>query len=170
MSEKEYLIFVNAIKNKIFRFSKRILVSTAEAEDATQDVLIKLWKLRKRLDDLNSPEAFAMTLTKNHCLDRLKSSQAQNLRITHNNFQDRRAGSLQRQIEINDTVKQLDKLIQQLPKKQGLIIQLRDIECYEFAEISKILDMKETAIRVALSRARKTLRDQIIRLHRHGIK
>ena len=46
MSEKEYLIFVNAIKNKIFRFSKRILVSTAEAEDATQDVLIKLWKLR----------------------------------------------------------------------------------------------------------------------------
>ena len=43
MSEKEYLIFVNAIKNKIFRFSKRILVSIAEAEDATQDVLIKLW-------------------------------------------------------------------------------------------------------------------------------
>ena len=170
MNEKEYLTFVNAIKNKIFRFSKRILVSTTEAEDATQDVLIKLWKLRERLDDLNSPEAFAMTLTKNHCLDRLKSSQAQNLRIIHNNLQDRRAGSLQHQIEINDTVKQLDKLIQQLPKKQGLIIQLRDIECYEFAEISIILDMKETAIRVALSRARKTLRDQIIQLHRHGIK
>jgi len=57
-----------------------------------------------------------------------------------------------------------------LPKKQGLIIQLRDIESYEFTEISIILDMKETAIRVALSRARKTLRDQIIQLHRHGIK
>ena len=117
MNEKEYLTFVNAIKNKIFRFSKRILVSTAEAEDVTQDVLIKLWKLLKQLDDLNSPETFAMILTKNHCLDHLKLSQAQNLRITHNNFQDRRAGSLQRQIEINDTVKQLDKLIQQLPKK-----------------------------------------------------
>ena len=55
MSEKEYLISVNVIKNKIFRFSKRILVSTSEAEDATQDLLIKLWKLRKRLDDLNRP-------------------------------------------------------------------------------------------------------------------
>ena len=43
--------------------------------------------------------------TKNHYLDRLKSSEAQNLRITHNNFKERRAGSLQRQIEINDTVK-----------------------------------------------------------------
>ncbi len=88
MSEKEYLIFVNAIKYKIFRFSKLILVSIAEDEDASQDVLIKLWKLRKRLDDLNSPEAFAMTLTKNHCLDRLKSSQAQNLRITRDSFHD----------------------------------------------------------------------------------
>ena len=102
---KKYLIFVNAIKNKIFRFSKRILVSTTEAEHATRDVLIKLLKLRKRLGDLNSLEAFAMALTKNHCLDRLKSSKAQNLRITHNNFKERRAGSLQRQIEINDTVK-----------------------------------------------------------------
>ena len=42
MSEIEYLIFVNEIKNKILRFSNRILGSTAEAEDTTQDVLINL--------------------------------------------------------------------------------------------------------------------------------
>ena len=44
MNESEYLAFVTPITNKIFRFSKRILVSREEAEDATQDVLIKLWK------------------------------------------------------------------------------------------------------------------------------
>ena len=49
MKEREYLAFVTPITNKIFRFSKRILVSREEAEDATQDVLIKLWEKRQRL-------------------------------------------------------------------------------------------------------------------------
>ena len=49
-------------------------------------------------------------------------------------------------------------------------MQLRDVECYDFKEISKILDMNETAIRVALSRARKTLKTQLTQLQNHGIK
>lgn len=69
MNESEYLAFVTPITNKIFRFSKRILVSREEAEDATQDILIKLWEKRQRLADYNNPEAYAMTITKNHCLD-----------------------------------------------------------------------------------------------------
>jgi RNA polymerase sigma-70 factor (ECF subfamily) len=47
---------------------------------------------------------------------------------------------------------------------------MRDIEQYEFEEISKILDMKESAIRVALSRARKTVRDYITKTHNYGIR
>ena len=170
MSESEYLAFVTPITNKIFRFSKRILVSREEAEDATQDVLIKLWKKRQRLGDYNNPEAYAMTITKNHCLDRLKSRQAQNLRIAHENFHNDQVTSLQSKIETSDSISLLENLIKILPEKQQLIVQLRDVECYDFKEISKILDMRETAIRVALSRARKTLKTRLIQLHNHGIK
>ena len=170
MNESEYLAFVTPITNKIFRFSKRILVSREEAEDATQDVLIKLWKKRQRLGDYNNPEAYAMTITKNHCLDRLKSRQAQNLRIAHENFHNDQVTSLQSKIETSDSISLLENLIKILPEKQQLIAQLRDVECYDFKEISKILDMRETAIRVALSRARKTLKTRLIQLHNHGIK
>jgi RNA polymerase sigma-70 factor (ECF subfamily) len=48
--------------------------------------------------------------------------------------------------------------MEQLPVQQRLIIQMRDIEQYEFEEIAKILEMNESAIQVALSRARKTIR------------
>jgi len=47
---------------------------------------------------------------------------------------------------------------------------LRDIEEYEFDEIAKVLDMNETAIRVSLSRARKTIREKLTNTHRYGIK
>ena len=57
-----------------------------------------------------------------------------------------------------------------LPEQQKMIVQLRDIEQYDFDEIAKKLDMKETAIRVALSRARKTIREKLTNTHRYGIK
>ena len=47
---------------------------------------------------------------------------------------------------------------------------MRDIEQYEFEEIAKILEMNETAIRVALSRARKTIREYMTNTHNYGIK
>ena len=170
MNESEYLAFVTSITNKIFRFSKRILVSREEAEDATQDVLIKLWEKGQRLADYNNLQAYAMTITKKHCLDRLKSKQAQNLIITHENIHNDQVNSLQSKIETSDSISLLDNLIKIFPEKQQLIVQLRDIECYDFKEISKILDMNETVIRVALSRARKTLKTQLTQLHNHGIK
>lgn len=166
MSETEYLAFIDPIKHKIFRLSKRFLVSVDEAEDATQDVLLKLWKNRKRLSTISNPEAFAMTMTKNHCFDRLKSRQASNLKIIHSNFTGYE--SLEMRIENNDSINLINKLINLLPEKQRLVIQLRDIECYEFKEISEIIGMNETAIRVTLSRARKKLRNELIKLHNYG--
>ena len=59
--------------------------------------------------------------------------------------------------------------MEQLPIQQRLIIQMLDIEQYEFEEIAKILEMNESAIRVALSRARKAIRDYMIKTHNYGI-
>jgi RNA polymerase sigma-70 factor (ECF subfamily) len=56
-----------------------------------------------------------------------------------------------------------------LPEKQKMIMQLRDIEQFEFAEISQMLEINETAIRVALSRARKVVREQLIKQYNYGI-
>jgi RNA polymerase sigma-70 factor (ECF subfamily) len=60
------------------------------------------------------------------------------------------------------------KIIDQLPEQQRMIIQLREVEQYEFEEIAKLLEMNETAIRVALSRARKTIREHMLKTHRYG--
>ena len=57
-----------------------------------------------------------------------------------------------------------------MPEQQRLIIQMRDIEQYEFEEIAKILEMSEATIRVALSRARKTIREYLTKTHNYGIR
>ena len=168
MNQIEFLQVIAPFKDKVFRLAKRLLVSTEEAEDATQEVFVKLWNKNEHLATYSSVEAFAMTITKNYCLDQLKSKRAGNLQIDHLNYTDRQP-SLQQQVEDSDTLSWVEKIINNLPEQQRLIIQMRDVEQYEFAEISKVLNMNETAIRVALSRARKTIRENIIKTHHYGI-
>ena len=168
MNQNEFVQLVTPFKDKVFRLAKRLLVSREEAEDATQEVLVKLWSKNEGLAQYNSIEAVAMTMTKNYCLDQLKSKRAGNLKIVHTNFTDREP-SLQQKVEDSDSLNWVEKIINQLPEQQRLIIQLRDIEQYEFEEIAKILEMNETAIRVALSRGRKTIREFMVKTHNYGI-
>ncbi len=169
MTQLEFTSLVMPFKDKVYRLAKRLLVSTEEAEDATQEILMRLWNNKAKISSYNNVEAFAMTMTKNFCLDRLKSKQAQNLKIVHSNYQDHSV-SLQKQLEANDSVNWVSKIIETLPEQQKLILQLRDIEEYDFDEIAEIVEMNPTAIRVALSRARKTIREQLINTHSYGVK
>jgi RNA polymerase sigma-70 factor (ECF subfamily) len=131
-------------------------------------VLLKLWKNKEQNQNYRNIEAFAMTMTKNYCLDRLKSKQAGHLKLVHTNYTDEKA-SLQTQVEVNDSLAIMQKIMQSLPEQQRMVLQLRDIEQFEFDEIAEMLEMNNTAIRVALSRARKTVREALQKKHNYGV-
>jgi RNA polymerase sigma factor (sigma-70 family) len=168
MNQIAFLQITNPFKDKVFRLAKRLLISKEEAEDATQEILGKLWSKNESLFKLGSVEAFAMTMTKNYCLDQLKSKKAKNLKMSHDNFTDK-SPRLDKIVEDGDSLNWVEKIINQLPEQQKIVVQMRDVEQYEFAEIAQILQMNETAIRVALSRARKTIRENMAKVHGYGI-
>ena len=168
MHQTEFLEIVLPFKDKVYRLAKRLLISNDEAEDATQELYFKLWKNKDKIENYDNVEAYAMMMTKNYCLDQLKSKRASNLTLVHSNYKDE-SNSLQENIEYRDEVGILKKMMNDLPERQKMIIQLRDIENYEYHEIGKILNMEPTAIRVALSRARKSLREKILKKQNYGI-
>ena len=168
MTQVEFLKMVEPFKDKVFRLAKRLLVSREEAEDATQEILIKLWNNKNQIEQYRNIEAFSMTMTKNLCFDKLKSKHSQNLKIIHNNYKDNHI-TLQNEIELKNSVDWVAKLMEDLPDQQKIVMQLRDIEQYEFNEISKMLNIKEATIRVSLSIARKTLRNKLIKVQSYGV-
>lgn len=168
MNQTQFLDKVLPFKDKVFRLAKRLLVSSDEAEDATQELYFKLWKNKDKIETYDNVEAYAMRMTKNYCLDQLKSKRASNLTLIHSNYKDENV-ALQNKVEVEDSTSIIEKMMESLPEKQRLIIQLRDIENYEYHEISKVLNMEPTAIRVALSRARKALREKFIKHQNYGV-
>jgi RNA polymerase sigma factor (sigma-70 family) len=167
MNQKEFLDIVLPIKDNLYRLARRFLISNDEAQDAVQEVFLKLWKNKEAIKKYRSPEAFAYTMTKNYCLDRLKSKQASNLKLVHTNFENRI--DLEQHIEAKDGVSLLFKLMETLPEQQKTILHLRDVEQLEFAEIAKITNTSQANVRVALSRARKKIKDLLLKQYNHGV-
>ena len=169
MKAHEFLDIVAPFKDKVFRLAKRLLVSTEEAEDVTQEVMVKLWDKQDRIINYSNVEAYAMTMTKNYCLDQLKSKRSSNLNIVDAKIEDKN-NLIEQKIENIDSLQWVEKIMNNLPEQQKMIVQLRDVECYDFDEISEIMDINPSAIRTALSRARKTIREEMTKIHNHGIR
>jgi RNA polymerase sigma-70 factor (ECF subfamily) len=158
-------------KNKLFRFAKRFMGSSADAEDIVQDVFMRLWDIRERLDAYHSVEALAMQITKNMCLGQLRSKKNQFASLDdHRDYAEARPVAVlpDKRYELQDTKKLVEQVIEQLPATQRIILQLRDIEEYELEEIAEIIQRDEAYVRVNLCRARKKLRETLTQLNIHG--
>jgi RNA polymerase sigma factor (sigma-70 family) len=158
MDLQEFQMKVYPLKNKLFRFAKRMLDQTEEAEDVVQEAFIRLWNRRDKLDEYRSLEALGMITVKNLCLDKIKARRypvesMDNHRQFLENMPD------ETKADHSDLIYGIRLAMKSLPEQQQMIIHLRDIEGYEFEEIAEIVDMNENAIRVALSRARKRIRE-----------
>ena len=162
MDLREFKIQVFPLKNKLFRLAKQMLDDAEDAQDIVQDAFIRLWNIREKLDQYRSVEALAVVTTRNLCLDKLKSKKYMTGRVE--NLKDEVEETLSdRKQDLSDVVQKIKEIIRTLPEQQQTIIQLRDIEGYEIEEIAKILDMNENAIRVNLSRARKKIREILLK-------
>lgn len=148
------------VQGRLFRLAQLFLRNHEEAEDALQDVLLRLWTNRQQLDAYQSVEALSVQMIKNLCLDRLKSHRK--LKMTDNaTWLDlpTDGASPYRRVELADSAGLMQRLIDALPDQQKLIVHLRDVEECSFEEIEKLTGLSVNHIRVILSRARQRLRD-----------
>lgn len=162
MTREDFQSTILPLGNKLYRFACRLMNNPTDAEDALQDVLIKLWKNRKQLSKCISIEAFAMRVAKNHCLDKLKAQKHHGNEWDSSN--DNSANDTLLYAETENQIEWMQRIMTTLPATQRMILELRDIEAYDYEEIAAITGLNINAIRVNLCRARKYIREQFTEL------
>lgn len=138
------------------------------AEDAVQETYLKLWDRRDGLDVIEQPEAYAVILLRNICLNQIRWRQEKKMvgfgaDIVENI-------SLSAQIEQNDEAAFLIQLIEKLPEQQKQIMSLRHCEDFTYEEIADMTGLDVKHLRVIISRARKTLREQFEKITNYEYK
>ena len=146
---------------KLYRIALALVESPEDAEDILQEAYTKLWSKRDSLEAVQQPEAFAVTIVRNLCLDFLRSprtnSRSEPLETVILHCED----SPERQVETRDQLRQVVRLIQELPPNQQQVIRLRGMEDCSMEEIAEITGFSPANVRTLLSRARKYIKDKL---------
>ncbi len=143
---------------KLYRVAYRIVQDASNAEDIVQDTFIKLWNKRDELDSIDNTEGFAIIILRNTCLDYLRKTK--NDYHTSYEADIPESVSLSAQIELRDNAQYVKNLINKLPEQQRQVLMLKHWDGYSDEEIEGMTGLSPGNIRVILSRARKTIKEQ----------
>ncbi len=151
---------------KLYALAWRILNHREEAEDAVQEVFIRIWKMGEKVREYDSVEALAATMLKNHCIDLLRSRKR---RISGEAVlqavpvpSDPSPSDI---LEGKESGEIIGMLIGQLPENGRQALNMRELEGLTYEEIAERTGQNVNALRVTVSRARKWLRDEYNRYH-----
>ena len=153
------------LKDKIFRLALRITLSRAEAEDIVQDVLIKVWNRRDDLAEVDSIEAYSLTVCRNLSLDRLQRKENDNVNLDDAPPTEADDAPPDLQMIRNERIDNIERL----PIPQRAAMQLRDMEGKTYKEISAITGQTEEQVKVNIFRARQYIRKQIEKIENYGL-
>ncbi|WP_020539623.1 RNA polymerase sigma factor [Lewinella cohaerens] len=158
------------IKDRLYRLALRLVNDRAEAEDVVQEVMVKLWQQGKDLLLIKNMEAWCLRMTRNQALDKLKGGyRKRRTEITDNLPQFTIANGPDQQLEWKDTYQQIRTIIQNLPENHRSVVQLRDIEGMSYQEIADALEMTMPQVKTNLFRARKALREALLKQSSYGL-
>lgn len=152
-------------KDRLFRLAKLFLRNREEAEDTMQEVMLRLWTNRQKLDTYHSVEALAVSMTRNLCLDKLKSQKRKPMVDANVLEANADYTNPYQKTELSDSVGLVRRLFNELPEQQKLVLHLRDVEDYSFEEIEQVTGLSINNIRVILSRARKNVRENYLKVN-----
>jgi RNA polymerase sigma-70 factor (family 1) len=168
MIARDFKTNILPVSKKLLRFATHFLKDEDEAKDAVQDVFLKLWQKRDELEKIENIEAYAMQMTRNRCLDVIRTNRTVSISAETDRKMKEESVDVHLQVEYSESATQIKKLIDKLPDLQRTIMSMRDIEQLSYDEIAETTALQINAIRVNLSRARKKVRDEFLKLNQNG--
>lgn len=164
MEQGDFQELVRQHRDRIYTFAFYSLKNREDAEDVTQEVLIRLWNHFRRLDGEHL-SAWIIRVTKNACVDAVRRRQT---RFRHEapgeHDLDRAPASdadPQRDAESADFRRNLQAALREMPEPYRSIVILREIQGLAYDEIAATVDKPLNTVKVYLHRGRKMLREQL---------
>lgn len=159
-------------QRKVYSFARYLLSNPEEAEDVTQEVLLRLWRNERRLDE-ERLGAWLLRVTRNACYDLLRRRRAAGAVAAVESLDGEEAREVptaepdpESRMRTSDFRRRLLEALEELGEPYKSVVILREVQGLSHREIGEILGIPEVTVRVHLHRGRKRLREQLREVYR----
>ena len=161
MSEQTLISAFSRWRNRLLRQALRFLPSKEDAEDVLQDAFIRLWEKAEQIETEKDAASLATVVIRNMAVDhyRQQKRKPQTTDVEMLDLQEETA-------DIDERRQLVDEIMQRvLTPLQLRIVELREYEGLGYDEVASILGMQQPAVRMQLSRARRAIREEYVRVN-----
>lgn len=161
-------ILITKYENQIYTLCKRMLLDEGMAEDAVQEICVKIWKEISRFEEKAKFSTWVYRISVNQCIDIIRKNKRKNEtslvkenRIENEQWQmeiEDQEGNIEEKMESYELKKILEEALLQLKPQYRVICVLRDINDYSYEEIANILGISIGTVKSRISRARQALK------------
>ena len=148
-----------ALSGDFYRVAFYILEDEAEAEDAVQELFLKLWSGRDALDGIRNPKGYGLRVLRNLCLDRIRRSRK--METPEALPEPEWPGRQDEAVDQKERLAKVLAAVKSLPDRQREVLTLRTLDGLSYEEIAERTGMNQLTLRVLLSQARRKLKNVI---------
>jgi len=162
----KYNFLVQQYKNRIYNYSLYLLKNRMDADDITQEVLIRIWKNIGNFKTL-SAKSWIMKTTHNLCIDFIRKNKNEfeknplSIEDVSNFLESKNEQNPTIILENKLTDERIKKAIKKLKENQKSVFVLYELQQMKYKEISNILNIPINSVKVYLMRARKNLQKEL---------
>lgn len=160
--ERSFREFYDRYHVQLYYVAKQYMKRPALAEDAVQDVFVKLWTKRRQIDPMKSLKGFVFTMLKNHLLNVLRKNREEIL-----SYEAVNEASLPRknvtddQVIYNEYRSVVDRGLKELTGRKREVFELKTFGGYTNSEISKLLGIDIRTVKTHYYNSSRFMRDYI---------
>lgn len=156
MTPEEFRESYLTLAESFYRVAFHMLEEEADAEDAVQDLYIRLWNSRDTLGSVRNPRAYGITLLRNICIDRIRRVSAQRRGELTESLP--AEGSSDTEICTREQLDMAMKAVEKLSESERQVLMMRVFDELSFEEISERTGKSGLTLRVLLSNARRKIK------------
>lgn len=159
MTTAEYNIIVRQLAPHLLRFANSNLNNIDLAKDVVQDAFEVLWKNCSNVEFIKAKQ-YLFTIVYRKGIDIFRSVK-NDIEMNDAHLEKQPSHNFLERYSDKELIK---KALIELPENLRQLILLRDLEGYDYKEIELITNLSQSQVKVYLFRARKMLKEVILKL------
>lgn len=168
---KKFKKLADQYRHRIYTFAFYSLGEHEEAQDATQDVLIRLWKHYEELNE-QMLGAWIARVTRNACIDRLRKRRSYSMRVVGSPCDGVFEGTStepgpESLLEESELRSQIQSALTRIQEPYRSVVILREIQDMKYEEIAAAVELPLNTVKSYLHRGRKMLREELREIVNH---
>lgn len=145
--------------HKLFSFVLKIVKNNDEAEDIVQEVFVRIWESRDKLDEYKLLNSYIFAIAYNNSIDLIRKRINSSKYLEHlrnSNIIQENSNPIS-EFEYNELSNQIERLIFNLPNRQKEVYQLHREKGLSYAEIAEQLGISKNTVENHMVKALKYL-------------